>query len=164
MHPTTPLSLALAILRIPLGFVFLAHGWQKYAEYTLEGTTGAFTEMGIPLPELAAPVVATLEVVGGIALILGLGTRVFGALLFIDMAGALALVHGGSGVFVADNGYELVLALGAGALALALTGAGAFSLDRALFGRGNGALARALYPAPRAEARTTAGTDRVTVA
>ncbi|MCU1530534.1 MAG: hypothetical protein JWO49_2641, partial [Arthrobacter sp.] len=45
------------------------------------------------------------------------------------------LVHAPAGVFVSEGGYELVLALGAAALAIALAGPGRWSVDHALFGR-----------------------------
>ena len=63
------------------------------------------------------------------------------ALLAVDMLGALFLVHASAGVFAANGGYELVLLLAAAAFALALTGAGRVSVDRALFGRSNSKLA-----------------------
>ena len=130
-------STARIVLRIVVGFLFAAHGWQKFNEWTIAGTTAAFSDMGIPMAEVAAPVIATLELVGGIALILGLLTRPVAVLLTLDMLGALVLVHLSAGVFVANNGYELVLLLGAAALALALVGPGRVSADYALFGRRN---------------------------
>jgi putative oxidoreductase len=126
---------ARTILRVITGFLFAAHGWQKFNEFTIAGTQAAFTQMGVPAAQAAAPVVATLELVGGVALILGVLTRVFAALLAVDMLGALILVHAGAGVFVATGGYELVLILAAAALAVALVGAGNASVDKALFGR-----------------------------
>ncbi|MHA7223773.1 DoxX family protein [Arthrobacter sp. RHLT1-20] len=126
---------ALTILRIVTGFLFAAHGWQKFAEFTIAGTQAAFAQMGVPAANLAAPVIATLELVGGVALILGVLTRVFAVLLAADMLGALFLVHASAGIFAATGGYELVLILAATALAVALVGAGRFSVDKALFGR-----------------------------
>jgi putative oxidoreductase len=132
---------ALTILRVALGFLFAAHGWQKFNEWTIAGTQAAFTQMGVPAANVAAPFVAVLELAGGIALILGILTRVVGALLALDMLGAIVLVHAGAGVYADKGGYELVLLLGAAALALALTGAGRISVDRAVFGRMNNKLA-----------------------
>ena len=74
----------------------------------------------------------TLLLAGGAALILGLAVSVAGLLLLIDMIGAFAFVHAGAGLFVEQGGYELVLALGAAALLLAVVGAGRFSLDHLL--------------------------------
>lgn len=141
MNQSTLTTTAITVLRVILGFLFAAHGWQKFNEWTIAGTQAAFSQMGIPAAEVAAPVVAVLELAGGIALILGILTRVVAALLAVDMLGALFLVHAGAGVYADKGGYELVLLLGAAALALALTGAGRVSVDRALFGRSNSKLA-----------------------
>ncbi|GAA1869972.1 DoxX family protein [Paeniglutamicibacter psychrophenolicus] len=117
-------------LRIVIGFLFAAHGWQKYFQFTLDGTTAAFGQMGVPAAGLVAPVIATLEIVGGIALVLGVLTRIFAMLLTVNMLGALFLVHAPAGVFVEAGGFELVLALAAGAAAIALMGPGRMSVDR----------------------------------
>lgn len=126
---------ARTVLRVVVGFLFAAHGWQKFYEFTIAGTQGAFVQMGVPAADVIAPIVATLELVGGIALILGLATRPFAALLTLNMLGAIILVHASAGVFVEAGGYELVLLLGASALAVALVGPGKLSLDNAMFGR-----------------------------
>lgn len=140
MNQPTLTTSARTILRIVTGFLFAAHGWQKFNEFTIAGTQAAFTQMGVPAANLVAPVVATLELVGGVALILGVLTRVFAALLAVNMLGALFLVHASAGVFVETGGYELVLLLAAAALAVALVGAGKVSVDKALFGRTNSKL------------------------
>ena len=140
MNQSTQTTTALTILRVIAGFLFAAHGWQKFNEFTIAGTQASFAKMGVPAAEVAAPIVATLELVGGIALILGVLTRVFAALLALDMLGALFLVHASAGVFVAAGGYELVLLLAAGAAAIALAGAGRLSADAALFGRSDSKL------------------------
>jgi len=121
------------LLRLAFGFLFLAHGWQKFFQYTIEGTTAAFGQMGVPAAGLIAPVAATLEIVGGAAIILGLLTRVFAGLLGLQMVAALFMVHAPAGVFVENGGFELVLALAAGALALFLVGSGRISLDALIF-------------------------------
>ena len=97
--------------------------------------------MGVPAADVVAPAIAVLELAGGLALILGILTRIVAALLVLDMLGALFLVHAPAGIFAANGGYELVLLLAAAAFALALTGAGRLSVDRALFGRRNSRLA-----------------------
>lgn len=133
-------TIGLTALRIATGFIFAAHGWQKYSQFTIAGTQGAFAEMGVPMATVVAPVIATLELFGGIALILGLLSRPIAALLALTMLGALVLVHAPAGVFVADNGYELVLILGAAALSIALIGPGRISVDHALFTRADSPL------------------------
>lgn len=76
---STRVSLGLAILRVVVGIVFVYHGYDKLFTSGIAGTTGFFTQIGAPLPGLAAPLVAVLEFAGGIALILGLFTPVVGA-------------------------------------------------------------------------------------
>jgi putative oxidoreductase len=140
MNQSTLTTSARTILRIVTGFLFAAHGWQKFNEFTIAGTQASFAQMGVPAANVAAPVIATLELVGGVALILGILTRVFAALLAVNMLGALFLVHAPAGIFAAAGGYELVLILAAASLAVALVGAGKASVDKVLFGRGDSRL------------------------
>ncbi|MDQ3398225.1 MAG: DoxX family protein, partial [Deinococcota bacterium] len=72
--PLQRLGVGLAILRLALGTVFVAHGAQKFFEFGLAGTIGAFSQMGIPLAGIAAPLVMALELVGAL-LLMGLLTR-----------------------------------------------------------------------------------------
>lgn len=123
---------ATLILRVVVGIVFAVHGWQKLFLMGFDGVAGFFGMINIPLPFIAAVVVTLLELLGGIALILGIGTRYVSALLVINMLVAMFIVHMPNGFFVSDNGYELVLTLAAGALYFALTGAGTLSLDARL--------------------------------
>lgn len=129
------LDTALLVLRLVIGSIFIAHGYQKVFTYGFTGVTSAFTGMGVPFPTLVAPVVAVLELLGGCALVLGLATRVAGLLLAIDMFSAILIVHGKKGFFL-PKGVEFVLGNMAMALALALAGAGAYSLDALLSRRG----------------------------
>lgn len=130
-------QIGLLILRIVVGSTFALHGWQKFSEFTIAGTQASFQKMGVPLADIAAPVVATLELAGGIALILGLLTRVAAGLLIFDMLGAMFVVHVANGFFVANNGLELVLLLAAACLVFVLAGAGRYSLDNKLLAARN---------------------------
>jgi putative oxidoreductase len=127
-------SAGLAVLRLVVGIIFIAHGAQKFFVYGIEGTTGAFGQMGVPFPAITAPLTAAVELLAGAALIIGLLTRLAALGLAIDMLGAIVLVRAKGGFF-APNGVEFELMLFAAALALALTGAGAFSVDAALANR-----------------------------
>lgn len=122
----------LLIARVAIGVIFLAHGLQKLNVWGLDGTSAAFDAMGVPASGLSAFLVMWLEILGGAALILGLLTPIVAALLAVDMIGAIIFTHFENGLWVGDGGYELVLALGAAALALAVVGAGRFSVDTLL--------------------------------
>ncbi|GAA5153025.1 MULTISPECIES: DoxX family protein [Amycolatopsis] len=118
--------------RIGVGVVFLAHGLQKW-DMGLDGVTQMTTGMGIPLPTLSALFLIVVETVGAIAFMLGLALPVLGVALAVDMVGAIFFVHLDHGL-TGQGGYELVLALAAGALALGFNG-GRLSLDHVLFWR-----------------------------
>ncbi|AYY15203.1 DoxX family protein [Actinobacteria bacterium YIM 96077] len=120
------------LLRAALAVVFVAHGWQKVYDWTIEGTTERFVDMEIPFPEVSAPTVAVLELVGGGLLGLGVLTRLVAVALGSSMIGALVLVHAENGPFVEDGGWELVLVLAAGCMTIALVGPGRVRMDRVL--------------------------------
>ncbi len=138
LHPASKApaltDLALLLSRVGLGIILLAHGWQKLNEWTLDGTAAAFADMGVPAPTAAAMFSTAAELLGGAALIVGLLTPVFALLNIVNLLGALVIVHAENGVFVTNNGYELVLALAAGLLLVATLGAGKLSVD-GLIGR-----------------------------
>lgn len=136
-HPRTDPrhDLALAALRVAIGGIFAAHGAQKLFVYGVEGVSGAFGGMGIPLPGITGPLTGVVELLAGLALVFGLMTRLAGLGLAVIMLGAITFVHLGAG-FWAPNGVEFPLALLAGAAALALAGAGGYSLDAVRATRG----------------------------
>jgi putative oxidoreductase len=123
-------DLAALIGRLGVGAVFIAHGWQKFFEYGLDGTAASFVQMGVPAATASAWYAAIVELVAGVMLVVGVALPVAGVLLALDMAGALVLVHLPNGM-LAPNGYQLVLVLGVAAVALGFNG-GAYSLDRVL--------------------------------
>ena len=130
------------MLRVVLGIVFLVHGAQKLFVFGFGGVTGLLTQLGVPAPGLFAVVVTLVELVGGIALILGLFTRVVAPLLAVDMLVATLTAHLANGFFAQNGGYEFTLMLLAAAVALTIAGPGEAALDRILAARGNPALAR----------------------
>jgi putative oxidoreductase len=134
--PASPrqLDLGLAILRIVTGIVFTAHGAQKLFVYGFAGVTGAFGQMGVPMPGVVGPLVAFIEFFGGLALVVGLLTRLASLGLAAVMLGAISLVHISAGFF-APQGFEFPLTLLGATLALIFTGAGRLSLDGVIAGR-----------------------------
>jgi putative oxidoreductase len=136
-------DLALALVRIATAIIFIAHGAQKVFQFGIANVTQGFTQMGIPLPGLTAPLVAGLELVGGALLLVGLLTRPIALLLTLDMLGAMFLVHFRNGFFL-PNGYEFTFILAATSLALAVAGPGALAIDSTIANR----RAPRLSPAP----------------
>ncbi|AIJ21004.1 DoxX family protein [Amycolatopsis methanolica] len=125
-------DVTLLIGRVAVGVVFLAHGLQKW-DAGLDGVTGMMGGIGVPLPTLSALFLIVIETVGAVGFILGAALPVLGVLFAVDMVGAIFWVHLDAGL-TGQGGYELVLVLGAAALALGFNG-GRFSLDHLLVGR-----------------------------
>lgn len=118
---------SILILRLILGFSFVVHGWSKFSG-GIENIAGWFDSIG--LPGVLAYAVALLEVVGGLALMAGLFTRVLSFLFIIVMMVAVVKVQLARGFL---GGYELELTFLAVSLALLISGGGLYSLDHALF-------------------------------
>ncbi|RNB73141.1 DoxX family protein [Brevibacillus panacihumi] len=119
---------SLLLIRVVAGVTFLVHGIVKF-QMGLDNVAGFFGSLS--LPAFLAYLVTFLETIGGLALILGFGTRVFSALLGIVMIGAIftAKLAGG---FLGDGtgaGYELDLALLSMLLALVISGSSRYSVD-----------------------------------
>lgn len=131
---TVRTDIGLAILRVTTGAIFVAHGAQKLFVYGFAGVSGAFQGMGIPFPGIAGPLTGFVEFFAGLALVVGLLTRLAGVGLAVTMLGAIAFVHLSAGFF-APTGFEYPLALLAATSALAFAGAGRFSLDAAIASR-----------------------------
>ncbi len=125
----------LTVLRIVVGMVFLVHGLQKLLVMGFGGVAGFLGSLGVPAPGLFAVLVTLVEVLGGLALILGLLTRLAAILLALDMLVAILTVHLPNGFFVNNGGYEFPLVLLASCVALAVAGAGEGALDGVLASR-----------------------------
>ena len=126
-----PRNYGLLILRVAIGVIFFAHGYLKFFKMGIAGTTGYFTSLGVPAPMLVAWFESLLEMLGGIAFILGIFTLPFGLALALGMFSAIMFAKRGGGLF-APKGFELELALLAAALTIALAGPGTLSLRHLL--------------------------------
>lgn len=135
-------SLGLAALRVTVATLFIRHGAQKLFIYGFVGVTGAFTQMGVPFPGVTGPFIAVLEFFGGIALLIGLLTRLIAFGLAFDMVVAILLVQLKRGF----SGYELEFTLLGSSVALALSGAGMFSVDALLARRNNRSTPTGSFP------------------
>lgn len=87
LRPATDGPDAIILLRLMAGGVFFWEGLLKFV-YANQGV-GRFTRLGFPVPELTAGAVASLEIVGGLCLMLGLATRVVAALFVAEMIVAM---------------------------------------------------------------------------
>ncbi len=126
------------LLRIGVGLIFFLAGLGKIMGGT-DKVVGFFGSLGIPLPELMGPFIVYLELLGGLALIVGLFTRLFGALFIVNMLVSIIAAKW-SGVMEAPNfaaGFgeiRLELLLMLSSAALVILGPGLLSVDAALLG------------------------------
>lgn len=122
--------LALLVLRVCLGIIFVYHGYPKLV-HANAGMQEFFVMHG--LPGYLVPVAGILESFGAGLLMVGLFTRPAALLLAIEMGVAIWKVHSGHG-YLAVKEYEFPLAVGAACFALATVGAGVISMDHLIFG------------------------------
>jgi putative oxidoreductase len=123
---------AALVLRVALGVMFIAHSLVlKYFVFTLPGTAQFFQSLGLPAG--LAYLTFWAELIGGILLVAGAGTRWVALALIPVLAGA-TWVHAGNGwVFTAQNGgWEYPAFLLVASVALALLGDGRYALANAL--------------------------------
>ena len=126
---------ATLVLRAALGIMFIAHAMLKYAVFTLPGTVKFFESIGLPGP--LAYVTFFAELIGGVLILAGIGTR-WVALSLVPVLLGATWAHSGNGwLFNAPNGgWEYPAFLTVSTIVLALLGDGAYSV-RSLFGNQN---------------------------
>jgi putative oxidoreductase len=117
-------------LRIALGLIMINHGQQKVFGASKEQFPEVVASLGVPEPRLVAKGVSALEFFGGLALMAGLGTRPVALFFTGEFLYITFRVKFSQGF----SAFEYDLALLGGFLSLALTGGGAGSLDRVIFG------------------------------
>jgi len=139
---------ATGLIRVMVGAVFVSEGIQKFL-FPEQLGVGRFTRIGIPYPEVLAPFVGVVEIVGGVMVILGLGTRLAAMALLIDISVAMLstkvpilLARGFWGFALPKlesygwwsmlHEVRTDLSMWLGSLYLIIVGAGSWSLDRRL--------------------------------
>ena len=125
-RPAVPL-----ILRVVLGALFIAHGFQKIS-HGMPDFARTVAHLGFPMPALFAWAAALSEFLGGICVLVGLFTRYAALAIAIVMTVAVVKVHLHEGLV---GGYEFPLALFAVAVAVVLLGAGPASVDHTVLHR-----------------------------
>ncbi|MCB2115142.1 MAG: DoxX family protein [Rhodobacteraceae bacterium] len=121
---------AALILRVSTGVLFLAHAWLKIAVFTPAGTAGYFASIG--LPGALAYLTIAAELLGGLALIAGVYTRLVSLALIPVLLGAAWFGHGANGFFFsnANGGWEYPVFWAIVMGVLALLGNGAHALRK----------------------------------
>lgn len=131
----TELDVASLILRLWLGVVLVAHGWNHgFGPGGLAGTAGWFESIGLRPARVHAAISSYLELAAGIALLLGLLVPLAAAAGIGTMTVAFVTVHRRNGFFIfrEGEGYEYVVTVAVALTALAVLGGGQASIDQAL--------------------------------
>lgn len=130
------LGIGLLVARLVLGLLMAAHGAQKlfgwFGGYGLNATGEFMVQLGFPSGRAFASAASVGEIASGLLVALGLLGPIGPAIMISVMIVAAVTVHLRNGVFATQNGIELPLLYGTGALAIALAGFGPYSLDALL--------------------------------
>lgn len=129
------MEIALLLIRVVVGATLAAHGAQKlfgwFGGHGIAGTAGFVESLGFRPGRPYAWLLGGAELIGGLALVLGLLTPLAATAVAAVMVGAIAAVHKDKGFFSQAGGYEYPLVVAVVALALAFAGPGSYSLDHA---------------------------------
>ena len=123
---------ALLVLRLVLGAVFVAHGYNHWFEIGMAETGRQFAALGVPQPQLSAYLTGTVELIGGAFLAVGLLTTITASLLALLVLAAGYFVHLDNGLFIEAGGVEYTLVLAAALFIITVFGTGRVSLDGVL--------------------------------
>ena len=126
-------QVAVLALRVVLGVIFIIHGFSKFGIFggaSFQETVDFFDRMGMPLPNITAPVLAIVEAFGGLALLFGVATRVVALLLGVVVIAEILIIKLPQSINpFGASGYLFELSLLIGLAALSLLGPGALALD-----------------------------------
>jgi len=120
-------SLVILVSRVLLSILFILAGFGKLTD--IAGTAGWFGSIGLPMPTVTTVIVGLIELLGGLAVLVGFKTRIAAVVLAVFILGATAVAHldfsqAGNALMLQKN-----LGLTGGFLLLAVLGAGAWSID-----------------------------------
>ncbi|OIK13446.1 DoxX family protein [Bacillus sp. MUM 13] len=131
------INLGLLLIRLVIGLSFIGHGAQKlfgwFGGHGLKGTGGWFDSIGMKPGVTIALFAGLAEFAGGLLFAAGFLTPIAGILIALTMVIAIVKVHGTNGYWSTQNGYEYNLSILVTAIAVAISGAGAYSIDALIF-------------------------------
>lgn len=132
MDRSNLIDLALFILRLAVGVVFIGHGLQKafgmFGGAGIEGLSQMLESLGVMPPVLWAWVTAIGELAGGTLLILGIFPRLSALVIAMIMTAAIVLVHWKNGYFASNGGFEYPLLILMCCISVILAGGGKYSV------------------------------------
>ncbi|TPI14069.1 DoxX family protein [Mesorhizobium sp. B4-1-3] len=124
---TSNASATILVGRILLSIIFLLSGFGKLT--AIAGTAGYFGALGLPVPTVTAVVVGLIELLGGIAILLGFQTRIAAWVLAVFTIATALVAHTGWADQMQMINFLKNLAITGGFILLATSGAGAYSVD-----------------------------------
>lgn len=129
---------AILLLRLFIGPCLVVHGLGKLGIVgpgNMQGFVGWLSSLGVPFPAVQARLAMTAELVGGIMILLGLFYRPAAIVCMVTLVVAAVIGHKGGGYLITNSppGNEYALNLAVVLLAMALLGAGPYSLDARFF-------------------------------
>jgi putative oxidoreductase len=120
-------SATILVGRILLAVIFLISGFGKLT--AIAGTAAYFGSLGLPLPTVTAVVVGLIELLGGLAILVGFQTRIAAWVLAVFTVATALVAHTGWADQMQMINFMKNLAIAGGFLVLASSGAGAYSVD-----------------------------------
>lgn len=142
MFPERRPEIGIFVLRLAMGVIFFLHGWMKLFGGQESFVREMLAMVGWDIPNALLLVLAVVEILGGLALILGLFARVAALVLAIEMVVAVLLFHLGQGFFIVAIpnvplafGFEYHVALVGGLTCIAVSGSGMAALQDKVLAR-----------------------------
>lgn len=132
MSDAAAIDLGLLVLRVAVGVVMFAHGWNHvFGGGKIQGTANWFKSLGMKPPLLHAWLASITELAAGVLLVLGLLTPLAAAGVVGTMSVAWITNHRGNGFFIfrPGEGWEYVMTLVLTGFAIAAIGPGGWSID-----------------------------------